>query len=62
MANDIIKELFDKSKESFDNNNFELSIKYIEKILFYQKDNYKIYYIIGTNKNHLKQYEEAITI
>ena len=43
MADDIIKQLFDKAKEAFDNENYELSIECLEKILFYQEDNYKTY-------------------
>ena len=53
MYYDIVKQLFDKAREAFDNENYELSIEYLEKILFYQGDNYKTYNLIGLNKYNL---------
>ncbi|EKV58266.1 hypothetical protein [Brachyspira hampsonii] len=60
MSDYVIIELYNKSKEAFYDNNFELSIEYLEKILFYQGDNYEIYHFIAINRNHLKQYKKAI--
>ena len=34
--NDNIKELLDKAKEAFENREYEKSIEYIDKVIFYE--------------------------
>ena len=46
--NNSIEELLNKAKEAFENREYEKSIEYIDKVIFYNGDSYDLYHNRGS--------------